>query len=183
MMGGDLETAVERMREVASLGASWAAAALTQLSGHPVSTRVPEVHHREHLERAGEWSTGLCFTTEGDTPGLVAVFMTPPTRDLILRQLIGNSERDASRPAVESVLKEFGNIIVSQAISAIANATGDTIWTSVPELLLEDAGAVFARRLPGRRHQGQGLLVETELFSANTALRALLVFAPDPKAD
>ena len=113
----------ERLRELAGLGASWAATAFAQLVGHPVQTDLPTVHADSQLEQAGDWSTGLCFSTEGDFPGLVAVFVTPQTRESIALRLLGNPDLPPPVSAVRSALREFGNIVVSQTISAIANAT------------------------------------------------------------
>ena len=144
-------------------------------------THAPAVRGGLELVPSGEWSTGLFFTTDGDIPGLVAVFVTPATRRNVVRLLLGSPPGEPEPAVVESALCEFGNIVVSQTLSAIANATGGRIEPSVPELVIEDAAAVFATRLPARRRGSPGLLVVTELFDRKGDLRALLVFAPDPK--
>ena len=179
--GETLEEVAERLRELASLGAVWAATATEQLLGRTVLTHAPTVHGGLDLVPSGEWSTGLLFTTHGDFPGLVGVFVTPSTRCNVVRLLLGSPPGEPDAAAVESALREFGNIVVSQTLSAIANATGGRIEPSVPELVMENAAAVLATRLPSRRRGYPGLLVGTELFDRQGDLRALLVFAPDPK--
>ena len=82
---------------------------------------------------------------------------------------------------VESALRELGNIIASQTVSAIADSLGATIMLSVPTLVMQDAGVVLLSLITQR---GAWIRIETDLYRPDEPLSALLVFAPDwPKPD
>jgi chemotaxis protein CheY-P-specific phosphatase CheC len=162
----------DRLHELAGLGASWAAAAVEQLAGRTVMTSLPERSDPEMLCRTREWSTGLCFETGSEFPAGVGLFITSATRQHVVSMLVGGME-EVTPEAVASALREFGNIVASQAISAIANATGARVLTSLPALLMYDAAQRFALPLadkPGTE------LIACELSDSDGDLRALLVF-------
>jgi chemotaxis protein CheY-P-specific phosphatase CheC len=128
------EAEVDRLRELAHIGASWAAAALAQLTGRTILKRVPIVHGPERFRRRGIWETGVFCEMEGEVSGLVAVFLSAPTRDAVVSLLCGEEEATAEVRA--SVLSEFGNILASQTVSAIADTVGGRILPGLPDLVL-----------------------------------------------
>jgi chemotaxis protein CheY-P-specific phosphatase CheC len=176
---GNGDGEMERVRELATVGATWAAAAFAQLVGRPVETYAPSVHQRERLECAGPWNTGLFFEAEGDLSGVVAIFLSHGTRERVEGLLLGSAPPDPL--AAASALRELGNIAVSRTVSAIADTLGARILISIPELVMDDAEATFASRIPARREGRAGWMIETELLGPRGELRALLVFAPDPE--
>ena len=77
-----------------------------------------------------------------------------------------------------SALSEFGNILVSQTASAIANTLGGRIMPSLPELVLSGAEAAFEARTSPRHRPPPPLYIESELFDRQGRFRALHVFLP-----
>jgi chemotaxis protein CheY-P-specific phosphatase CheC len=134
------EAEVDRLRELAHIGASWAAAALAQLTGRTILKRVPIVHGPERFRRRGIWETGVFCEMEGEVSGLVAVFLSAPTRDAVVSLLCGEEEATAEVRA--SVLSEFGNILASQTVSAIADTVGGRILPGLPDLVLGEFRAL-----------------------------------------
>jgi chemotaxis protein CheY-P-specific phosphatase CheC len=78
-----------------------------------------------------------------------------------------------------SALTEFGSILTSQTVSAIADALGGRIMPGVPELVLEDAEAALQARMSPRHRPPPPLYIESELFDRSGELRALHVVLPD----
>ena len=171
------EAEVDRLRELAHIGASWAAAALAQLTGRTILKRGPIVHGPERFRRRGEWETGVFCEMEGEVSGLVAIILSAPTRDAVVSMLCGGAEATAEVRA--SVLSEFGNILASQTVSAIADTVGGRILPGLPDLVLDEAEAVLESRMWPRNAPPRPPYIESELFDRRGEFRALHVVLPD----
>ena len=84
--------------------------------------------------REDVWCTGILFEAQGDLSGLVAIVLPRSERDLATELMVGQA--DPERRLMESALRELGNIIASQTVSAMADSLGATILLSVPTLVL-----------------------------------------------
>ncbi len=187
------EAELDRLREFASIGASWAATALAQLTGLTVITPGPVLYEAGRIARSAsrgpdpehalpdELSTGVLFDVEGDVEGVVAILLPEAARDRIVEKLLGGLS-DPDPDAVGSALRELGNILASQMVSAIANTLGARCLLSVPALALEGAERALETRLAERRG-GPGLIADSLLLERGGDLRALVVFAPDATKD
>ena len=85
------------------------------------------------------------------------------------------TRRVACSHRAASALREAGNIVASQAVSALADHLGARIAISVPTLVEDDADAVLA----GMNARRGGVAAESELGDAEAGGAARLVFAPD----
>lgn len=171
------EEDLDRLRELAHIGASWAANALARLADRTILTRVPILHGPERLRQRGDWDTGIFCNIEGDLSGVIAIFLAPSTREAVVDLLCGSS--DPPREIAASALSEFGNILASQTASAIANTLGGRILPSIPELVLSDAESALLARLSPRHRPPPPLYIESELFDRQGRFRALHVVLPD----
>jgi chemotaxis protein CheY-P-specific phosphatase CheC len=170
---------IERLCSLASVGASFASTAFGQLLGGTVVNRVPRVCRPADPAGPDRWCTGIVFEAEGDLTGLVAIVLPEPDRDLAVEMMVGYA--DPHDQIVESALRELGNIIASQTVSAIADSLDATIMLSVPTLVMQDADVVLLSLITQR---GAWIRIETDLYEPDGALSAVLVFAPDwPKPD
>jgi chemotaxis protein CheY-P-specific phosphatase CheC len=79
---------------------------------------------------------------------------------------------------VASALSEFGNILASQTVSAIADTLGTTILPGLPELVIRDAETALQARMSPRNRPPAPLYIESELFDRQGELRALHVLLP-----
>lgn len=118
-----------------------------------------------------EADTGVVFEMEGAASGLVALLFPASQGDAVCASL-GIEEETARR----SALSEVGNIVVSRAVSAVANRIGARVLLSVPVLLSDAAGSTLERLLSRR---GDASITTTELHGASGEPRALLVIAQD----
>jgi chemotaxis protein CheY-P-specific phosphatase CheC len=170
---------IERLCALASVGASLASRAFSRLLEGTVVSGVPRVCAPVDPTEPAQWCTGIVFEAEGDLTGLVAIVMSEPDRDLAVKMMMGDA--DPHDPIVESALRELGNIIASQTVSAIADSMDATIMLSIPTLVMHDADVVLSSLIIQR---GAWVRIETDLYRPDGALNALLVFAPDrPKPD
>lgn len=167
---------LDRLRELAHIGASWAANSLARLADRTILTRVPILHGPERFRRRGDWETGIFCDIEGDLSGVVAVFLSDTAREAVVDLLCGDP--DPPREIAASALSEFGNILVSQTASAIANTLGGRIVPSLPELVLSDAESALLARLAPRHRPPPPLYIESELFDRQGRFRALHVVLP-----
>jgi chemotaxis protein CheY-P-specific phosphatase CheC len=170
------ESEVDRLRELAHIGASWAAGAFARLVERTILTRVPVVYGSERFRRRGEWETGILCDLTGDLTGLVAILMSSRTRESVIRLLCGADE--PPREIAASALTEFGNILVSQTASAVADTLGGRILPSLPELVFSDAETALQVRMSPRRCPDALLYIESELFDRAGEFRALHVMVP-----
>jgi chemotaxis protein CheY-P-specific phosphatase CheC len=175
------EAEIDRLRELAHIGASWAATAFARLAGRTILTRVPVVHGPERYRKRGEWTTGIFCDFHGSMNGLVAVFLPVTTRDTVVELLC--DEQTPPKEIVASALSEFGNILASQTVSAMADTLGARIIPGLPDLVLEDAETTLQARMSPRHRKAPPLYIESELFDRQGQFRALHVVLPDvPKA-
>jgi chemotaxis protein CheY-P-specific phosphatase CheC len=170
------ESEVDWLRELAHIGASWAATAFARLVGRTILTRIPVVHGPERFQKRGEWQTGILCDIAGDLEGLVAVFLPNAVRDSVIALLC--SKECPSREMVASLLTEFGNILTSQTVSAMADTVGGRVMPGLPELVLEDAEGALQARLSPRHRPPPPLYIESELFDRQGDFRVLHVFLP-----
>jgi chemotaxis protein CheY-P-specific phosphatase CheC len=174
-MAGGLEAA----RGLVGEAADWAAGALEQLAGCRLPVRECRVTRADGPAQPGPWEVGLFVELHGGVGGLVGLLLTGDTRDALVKALLGTGTRPEPADAAESALRELGNIVASQAISALAAGLGQRLLPSVPTLVARAAESALVAAIR-RRTVGPGSLrFECLLRDPRTGLRALLVVAPD----
>ena len=168
------QSEIDRLCSLASVGAAQASTAFGRLLGGDVVNHAPRVCGPADPPEPDRWCTGIVFETDGGLTGLVAIVMPELDRDLAVEMMVGDV--DPHDQIVESALRELGNIIASQTVSAIADSLGATIMLSVPTLVMQDADVVLLSLITQR---GAWIRIETDLYRPDGALSALLVIAPD----
>jgi chemotaxis protein CheC len=181
------ESELDRVRELTNIGAGHAATAFAALVGRPCRMRVPTVRLLRPDAAGSAFVAssrddergplcGIFFEVEGGVGGILALLFPAPARDVLLRALAGES---VSREAAESALREVGNILISHAVSAIADTLGTRVLPSIPVLAMDDAASALASLVALRGIGGGALRIETEISDAEGEFRGLLVFVPD----
>jgi chemotaxis protein CheC len=181
------ESELDHVRELTNIGAGHAATAFAQLVGRPCRMRVPTVRLLR-ADAAGSAFVatprddergplcGVFFEVEGGLGGVIALLFPAASRDLLLRTLAGAA---ASAEAAASALREVGNILISHAVSAMADTLGSRVLPSIPVLAMDDAASVLASLVALRGVGETALRIETEISDAEGEYRGLLVFVPD----
>lgn len=177
---------LDRMRELASIGAGHAANALAAMLGRPCTMRVPTVRllSAERVQApcvagdvGGADRMGVFFELDGGPGGVVALLFPGEVRDRLIDSLLG--DRGSDPEIAESALRELGNILVSHVASSIGDTIGAVIVPSIPVLAMRDAGAALAALLAPRASRKGALRIETEIADRSRQIRGLLVFMPD----
>ena len=180
-MAGDRRLAgdVDSLREIAGIGSTSAALALARFLGRPILPRPPTTRDADDWSAPGDWETCIVVEAEGDLTGLVALLIPSGARDTIVSRLLGDAFEASPDEDAASALREFGNILASQMVSAIANAFDGRILLSVPDLLTDADAPALGERVAARLPR---ICIETELHDADGVVYALLVLIPDPPA-
>ncbi len=140
----------DALREVGYIGAGHAATALSKLVGQridvsiPVASAVPLAQLPEMLGGREELVTGVYLPLTGDLEGSVLlVFPQRSARtlvDLLMRREVGTtttlSEID------QSALKEVGNILSGNCLTALSQFLGMRLVEHIPDLAHDMVGAV-----------------------------------------
>jgi chemotaxis protein CheY-P-specific phosphatase CheC len=168
---------LDRLRELCGVGASCAARAFEQILGLEVEAGASHVVFTEDTPADERWDTAVLFEADGEMAGMVAILLTEPSRDAIGTLLLGG-ENGRDLHAVESALREVGNIIASHTVSAMADALSVRILLSVPTLVMSDASTVLAERI---RERGAAICIASPLRGEGGELDARLVFIPESK--
>jgi chemotaxis protein CheY-P-specific phosphatase CheC len=184
------EADLDRVRELTSIGAGHAAGAFAQVVGRPCRMRVPTVRLLSAqaigssfvaTSRDDERSSmcGVFFEVEGGLGGVLALLFPAASREPVVRALLRPSGALAPG-AEESALRELGNMLVSHAVSAMADTLGTRVLPSIPVLAMEDALSALASLVSLRCAGETALRVETEISDTEGRYRGLLVYVPDP---
>lgn len=156
----DETTRIERLRELAGIGAGHAAAALGELIGRRVRSQPPRIGSGE--TKAGACTLAVCFDVYGGPGGVLAVVFPEKELDTLLDAMLGAPEPERI-DQVESALQEVGNILASHALSAVADVLGSPVLPSVP-------------RLDSVLPAGHGVRLETDLVDSEGVVHGTLVW-------
>jgi chemotaxis protein CheY-P-specific phosphatase CheC len=172
----------EHMRTLASHGVRWALAVLEQLCGRPLSGGEPRAVPGPAATDAAVWEVGTFVGFGGDLQGTVGLLMTAQTHRALVHALTG--VEDPTPEAADSALRELGNIIASQAVSAMANEIGGRVLPGLPQLADAEPGRRLASLVgPAHGRGGEGVRFEALLHDARSRIRLLLVVAVEPTDD
>jgi len=166
---------LDRLCELANVGAGHAAGALAQLLGCPIRMSVPRVQRGgagAMAQSGAPGTSGIFFEVEGGIGGVFAVMFSPGERDALLAELLGEARPESEQS--ESALREVGNILASHALSAVADLVGARVLPSLPTLALEAAGTVLA----SFQARFDEPAIESQLVDPRGHLRGLLVWIP-----
>jgi chemotaxis protein CheY-P-specific phosphatase CheC len=190
-----LEAEIDRLSELANIGAGHAAGAFAQLTGHTIKMEVPRVRligrsledGDDRVEKGAypdltgfdsDWNSGVIFEFEGCLNAVVAILFRRSMCDAVVRKLIGQSEGYLPPETVESALMEVGNVLASHVASAIADTLGARLLPSIPMISLDFAFEQLETLAHQRGNPGE-LWIECELVDSDGNLGGLVVLVPD----
>ncbi|MGA2469437.1 MAG: chemotaxis protein CheC [Solirubrobacteraceae bacterium] len=174
------EVELDALREVANIGSSTAATALSRLIGMPVEVSTPVAHAlglADAIEEAGPGElivTMVILPVSGDVEALVLLVLRPKSEATACRLVGVEADTDVGR----SALAEIGNILGSSYLGALATLTGLKLETSPPEVVKDMLGAVLASLLVANGDDEQVLLLESSLSVADQECTPSFLFVP-----
>ncbi len=166
---------LSELAELSSVGASCAGTALGMVLGRDVVAGAPRRVRAADYRPSIDWPTGVIFEADGFLAGLVAILLPDPS-SATLNKLIAGDRREG---AVESALRELGNIVASHTVSAIADELSGSILLSIPTLVMEEADG-WLMTLVGERRAAY--CFESDLFGSDGERVAAIVFVPESVA-
>jgi chemotaxis protein CheC len=169
----DVGEELDRLCEMANVGAGHAATALARLVGRPIQMSVPCVRMGSSSTRAPAVEDAwIFFEVQGGMGGALVLRLPRLARQTLVEQLVGS---DATAAHAESALREVGNILASHALSAVADLVGGRVLPSLPSLVFDATGpalAAWRARAAGR------VCIETHLVDAAGRAHVELVWIP-----
>jgi chemotaxis protein CheY-P-specific phosphatase CheC len=137
---------IDRLAELANIGAEQAASAFAQLVGRAIRTEVPIVIDADNSagvarsdEKTASWSTGVFFEFEGCLEALVGILFPGNASEALVRRIVGIESGELAPGVIESALMEVGNILASHVASGIADALKSRLLPSIPSLAMDNA--------------------------------------------
>jgi chemotaxis protein CheC len=180
--------AIDRVRELVNIGAGHAACALGQMLGATCRMRVPLVRVLPTAAAGAPFASGLVddegamsgvfFEIRGGLGGVLALLFSKDTEERLIHRLLADG-RPRSGEAVDSALRELGNILISHVASAMADTLGVAVIPSIPILAPSDARSVLGSLVAARRADGGVVRIETEISDSEGRVRSVLAFVPD----
>ncbi|WP_153731300.1 chemotaxis protein CheC [Sporosarcina obsidiansis] len=189
------EMHLDVLKEIGNIGAAHAATSLSQLLGHKIDMRVPNVElvsFDEMFELAGGTETivaGIFLRIEGDLTGSMFFVLTIESATQFIRKLTGDVEfvftdvEDLGLGA--SALQELGNILSGSYLSALSDFTSLNIYPTVPSLSVDMVGAIVSFGLiEVSQYSDEVIVIETEILQEGeqgiSSLAGHFFLLPDP---
>jgi chemotaxis protein CheY-P-specific phosphatase CheC len=180
---------LDRLTELANIGAGHAAGAFAQLVGKRIWTEVPEIivddaprvalpRRDDASQPAVEWCTGVFFEFDGCIDALVGILFPGAASEALVRRIVGIEEGELSPSLIESALMEVGNILASHVASAIADTLEARLLPSIPSLAMEEAEFAFSDWIEDRVGTGDLLRIESGLHDDSGQIRGRLILVP-----
>lgn len=130
---------LDRLCEMANVGAGHAATALSRLVRRPILMQVPRIRMGAAAAPAnGAGEAWIFFEVHGGMGGALVLHLSGPSRELLVRELLGD------HGPIDSALREVGNILASHALSGVADLVGTRVLPSLPSLVIEPDGPAIA---------------------------------------
>lgn len=174
---------LDRLTELANIGAGHAADAFAQLVDRTMWIGVPAVRVGEPFISPGECAvstaSGIFFRLEGCLDASIGILFSASTTEKLARKLLGIKEGTLAPEATESALMEVGNILASHVASAVADTLGERLLPSVPTLVLQDVDKAF-REFVTESMGPDVVRIESELFDQDHEICGRLILVPAP---
>lgn len=182
--------ALDFFQELENIGVSHAATALSTMLNREVSIRVPCAKFCEYdtitniLNGPESIVVGLLVSIFGDIDGFILLILDEKdARDLSQSILMGideNISEDGFSELQISALKEVSNILIGSYITAISTLTGFRIDASVPDMVVDMAGAILNLITTVYGEYGDTVLfLETEFLDQASSIFGHFFLVPD----
>ncbi|MBW2229288.1 MAG: chemotaxis protein CheC [Deltaproteobacteria bacterium] len=184
------QSELNRLSELANIGAGHAASAFASLTDRTIWMDVPRVYeiggmapsHMALEDVDEEWSTGVFFEFDGCLEAVVGILFHAPASEAVVRRVVGIDSGDLAPHVIESALMEVGNILASHVASAIADTLGERLLPSIPTLAMNHAEAELGA-LVSHRDAEHPIRIECHLRDETGELSGLLVLIPESRSE
>jgi len=171
---------LDALREVANIGSSTAATALSSLIGIPVDVSTPMAIPMvlvDAIEQAGPGEmivTSILIPVIGDLDAIVYMVMKPPTEEAACRLMRVEQHTEVG----DSALLELGNILGASYLGALVTLTGLRLDPTPPEMVRDMLAAALASALLIDVRDEYVLLLQSTLSVAGQECSPTFMFVP-----
>ncbi len=191
------EIQLDVFREIATIGAGNAATALASILNTRMNMKVPDARIVPFSEVADLMNgpeniiVGIMITMSDDLQGYIMLVLEVRNARELVSLLLGETFDPAAFDPTNyefdemqlSALSEIGNILIGSYLSALSGLTGLTINASIPDLVIDMAGAILSVPAITYGEIGDGVLfMETEFSDDNHAMGGQFFLIPDLKS-
>lgn len=180
----------DALKEIGNICAGNAATALSQVLAKKINIAVPRILFLPIEEvpsvtgGAQSLVVGLVLRVLGDLPGTI-IFIFSQKDALALASLMTGktpSENSVIGDMERSALKEIGVILTSAYLGALSSFIGMGLVPTIPELIVDMAGAIVDYVLIELSCKYQSaLLIESEFREPATSIRGHFFIIPNPE--
>lgn len=176
------------LREIGNIGAGNAATALAKMIGRKVDMSIPTTKVLEFkdvadiLGGAEKTVVGILLNMTGDMTGKLMFIIDFEASKVLVNILMNRCNHySVEFDEIEiSALSEVGNILSGSYISALSELTGLNIYSSIPDMAIDMAGAILS--VPAIEFGKIGdtvLYIETEFSEDDTVVLGEFFLIPD----
>lgn len=171
---------LDALQEVANIGSSTAATALSAMVGAPVAVRTPDARAMplaDAIDRVGAGETivtSILIPVVGDLDAIILMVLAPDT-EAAACDLLGVEQRSQFG---ESAMLELGNILGASYLGALVTLTGLRLEPTPPEMVRDMLGAALTSALLIDVRDETVLVLESTLSVASHRCWPTFLFVP-----
>lgn len=181
----------DALKEIGNICSGNAATAFSQLVGTRVNIVVPEVFFLpvekvpQIVGGADQLVVGLVLQVLGDLPSMILFIFSQRDSLLLTSLMTGKPVSDVSvmTDLERSALKEIGVVLASAYLGVLSSFVGMSLVPTVPELIVDMAGAIVDYMLIELSDKCQfALLIESHFTELKRSVTGHFFLIPDPTA-
>lgn len=178
------------LREIGNIGAGNATTALSQMVNCKIDMEVPRVRILSFNELSNIFGgpekpvIGVLFKLSMDMDGMMLFLLDIKSAKSLVNMLMqGMSPGEELTDMDISTLQEVGNIISGAYVYSLSEMTNMTIWTSVPYLARDMAGAVLSvPAIEVAKTADEAVIIETLFKDGDNDINGFFILIPEQKS-
>lgn len=178
--------------EISNIGTGNAVTSISAMLSGSVSIDVPDIRLLDFKELSdvigGAENTviGILVNLQKEIDGMMMFIMDIPSASLFVNNLMGRPEDTPFEAFSEmdlSAVKELGNVVAGSYLSALAELTGLSVATCVPEVSIDMAGAILSvPAIAFGEVSDQVLLIRSEIHMDENTATGYFILTPTKEA-
>ena len=178
------------LREIGNIGAGNATTALSQMVNCKIDMEVPRVRILSFNELSNIFGgpekpvIGVLFKLSMDMDGMMLFLLDIKSAKSLVNMLMqGMSPGEELTDMDISTLQEVGNIISGAYVYSLSEMTNMTIWTSVPYLARDMAGAVLSvPAIEVAKTADEAVIIETLFNDGTNMIDGFFILIPEEES-
>ena len=176
------------LKEISNIGTGHAATAISRMMDGKVAIQVPKIDFVEFstlsdfVGGAEQEVIGILVTLERDIEGMMMFLLNKESATIIVNKMLGRNKDIIDGPLDDlenSVLTEFGNIIAGSYLSAVSKLTDLSVYSNVPALSDDMAGAILSvPAIEFAKISDKALIIESVVETEQNSAKGYFILIP-----